>query len=176
MELPTTANRGELELDLKWAGASDLDLSLVCPDGTEVSYNAKLGCGATFDFDVNATSVSPSPVEHIIWTDLAQAPPGRYTAVVTPYAKKGPNIPRLPFDVYLTYRGRVIDHRSKTATKFGSSEGIRIFTFNLPLAERAPEAVPVTEGRTPSGQPCRVGGAGGASTDGAPAPAPGQKH
>ncbi|ACK82819.1 hypothetical protein [Methylorubrum extorquens] len=176
VDLPSTANRGELELDLKWAGSTDLDLWLVCPDGTQVSYNAKNGCGATFDFDVNASSsVSPSPVEHIIWTHLAQAPAGRYTAMVTPYARKGPNVPRVPFDVYLTYRGRVIEQRSGVATRFGSGEKIRMFTFDLPLAERPSETAAVTEGRTPSGQACRIGGAGGASTDGALAPTPGPK-
>ncbi|WP_342110915.1 hypothetical protein [Methylobacterium sp. SI9] len=177
VELPSTADRGELELDLKWAGSSDLDLSIVCPDGVQVSYvEPKFGCGARHNVDMNdGEHDSLSPVEHIIWANVAQAPAGRYTAVVTPFAKRASTAARIPFDVYLTYRGRVIEQRSGVATKFGSSERIRMFTFDLPLAERPSDTAPVTEGRTPSGQPCRIGSAGGASIERAPAPVPGPK-
>src|SRR4029077_517803 len=37
--------RGRLDVTLGWAGTSDLDLSVVCPDGSTIDYSTPNNCG-----------------------------------------------------------------------------------------------------------------------------------
>ena len=62
------AMMGDLNVSLAWNGQTDLDLSLTCPDGGQISFHKKKfeqnGCGV-LDLDANYRSKSETPVEHI---------------------------------------------------------------------------------------------------------------
>ncbi len=76
------AQRGELAFSLAWDGAADLDLHVRCPNGEEISYLRREGCGGMLDVDANAQNITPEPVENVFFN----APgPGAYQLIVNLY-------------------------------------------------------------------------------------------
>ncbi|TAK25189.1 MAG: hypothetical protein EPO40_22715 [Myxococcaceae bacterium] len=67
-----------LRFALTWNVTADLDISVLTPGGTVVSYASRTGGGGTFDTD----SMAMGP-EQIYWT--APAPAGTYYVCVIPY-------------------------------------------------------------------------------------------
>lgn len=67
---------GALQITLTWDGRSDLDLSIVCPNGTRVFFKRRSSCGATLDRDANRRPdmISREPVENIYWNNPASIP------------------------------------------------------------------------------------------------------
>ena len=93
------AKSGELQISLVWDGPADLDLHVFCPNGEQIYYSKKSGCGGTLDVDMNnSENKSTSPVENAYWPDGAP-PPGRYRISVVLYDRHGDNRTQIPFQV-----------------------------------------------------------------------------
>ncbi len=76
------AARGALNFALSWASLDDIDLSVICPAGQEISYKTPRACGGVYDLDANvqrAEAVS-DPVENIVFQTLT---PGLYKVRAT---------------------------------------------------------------------------------------------
>lgn len=96
----------ERQIGLTWAGRADLDLSLICPDGSRAWFRDKVqaSCGATLEWDENQSSreTSPQTTERVL---LEDPPEGTYTIRVELYegwTEPGEN----PFDLNINFDGR----------------------------------------------------------------------
>jgi hypothetical protein len=77
------AQEGRVQVILGWDTRDDLDLSIVCPDGTVISYMQRQGCGGTLDVDRNVGNQrTRTPVENVYF-DNPQ--PGTYQVRVHQY-------------------------------------------------------------------------------------------
>jgi hypothetical protein len=78
------AQSGRLQVILAWDDRNDLDLHVICPDGTELFFDARRACGGVLDVDANARAddATVTPVENAFWVDPR---PGAYGIVVVPY-------------------------------------------------------------------------------------------
>lgn len=75
---------GPAAVSLIWFDKNDLDLSVVCPDGAKVWFDARRAGGGLLDVDRNVPpDLTDAPVENVSWD--APPPPGRYRVVVTFY-------------------------------------------------------------------------------------------
>lgn len=75
----TQLGSGDVTLTLEWASEADLDLRVVEPDGTEISWETTSSpSGGALDLDSNARCAPGPAVEHIVWPEGA-APEGEYT-------------------------------------------------------------------------------------------------
>jgi len=104
---------GELTITLIWEGDADLDLSVVCPDGSTIDYNGPFSpaCGGRLDIDTNqrTANISPDPIENITWENTP--PRGAYTIKVNNYAadrSAGRRI-EVPFVIQIK-RGDSVEH------------------------------------------------------------------
>ena len=81
------AKRGKLQVILAWDDINDLDLRVVCPNGTDINYIRRHACGGTLDIDANGdvNRLTPTPVENVYFDDPA---PGHYRVVVDPYGMR----------------------------------------------------------------------------------------
>ncbi len=134
----TGIERGQgLELTLAWEGASDLDLQVVCPDRTRISFEHRASCGARLVADQNEKGGSSAsrPVEHVIWDD-APAPEGRYGVEIGLFARHGEARPEIPFPVILSRPGEVVEQRAGWI----SAERVAhaVLSFDLPIAATLP--------------------------------------
>lgn len=84
------ARRGQVQIALAWDSSDDLDLHLICPNGQRVNWQARQGCGAHLDVDMNINPDTRRPVENIYFADPTRSPPGRYQVVVHNF-RGGPN-------------------------------------------------------------------------------------
>lgn len=102
------AREGNTQIILAWDDVNDLDLAIVCPDGTRVYFENRRGCGAELDVDMNVAAgtrpISRSPVENVTWA--AEPPPGNYRIEVTHYGRNpgGPQVS--PFRVTIRRPGQ----------------------------------------------------------------------
>jgi hypothetical protein len=91
------------QITLFWDGDADLDLHLVCPDGSRVSWQemTSRSCGAELNIDANRSGdeLMRDPVEHIIWPN-SDPPSGHYLVIIDNYAGRstGPS-GRVPYNV-----------------------------------------------------------------------------
>lgn len=118
----------DLRITLFWETSTDLDLSVICPNGKKISYQKKINCGGVLDIDANAAdaSIMSSPVENIVFEE--NPPRGRYTIEVVLFKTRN-NRRRNPFRVTVIIRG------SEPLTFTGSLSVPRSrkrFTFNIP--------------------------------------------
>jgi hypothetical protein len=91
---------GDVTVTLSWEGASDLDLHVICPDGSEINFQNTRACGGELDVDNNAGSRrSSEPVEHTVFETMPGE--GRYKVRVHNYAHRGPGSGPIPFKVQL---------------------------------------------------------------------------
>jgi hypothetical protein len=81
------AHTGKLQIILAWEDRNDLDLHVLCPDGSEISYNTRQSCGGELDVDANgdARTAGASPVENVFFQEPAA---GVYRVLVDPYAMR----------------------------------------------------------------------------------------
>ncbi len=81
------AKRGKLQVILAWDDVNDLDLRVICPNGSDINYIRRHACGGTLDIDANGdvNHLTPSPVENVYFDD---PPPGHYRVVVDPYGMR----------------------------------------------------------------------------------------
>ena len=77
--------QGRATVTLSWDSDADLDLSIICPDGSVISFSQLAGCGGRLDVDMNAGGgeMSDTPVENVVFGD--DAPSGRYQVRVDNY-------------------------------------------------------------------------------------------
>jgi hypothetical protein len=77
------AQEGRVQVILGWDSRDDLDLSIICPDGTVISYLQRQGCGGTLDVDRNVGNQrSRTPVENVFFDNPI---PGTYQVRVHQY-------------------------------------------------------------------------------------------
>lgn len=120
------AKSGELQISLVWDGKADLDLHVFCPNGEQIYYSKKSGCGGTLDVDMNnSENKSTSPVENAFWPDGAP-PPGRYRISVVLYDRHGDNRPQIPFQVRIKMGG---DQRTVPGTISKSQAPVEVTEF-----------------------------------------------
>jgi hypothetical protein len=79
----TTLGSGDVQATLRWSSSADLDLHVVEPDGTEISFAAPgpTVSGGQLDVDSNVNCVPESGVENVFWPD-GGAPTGDYVVSV----------------------------------------------------------------------------------------------
>ncbi|MFV3074871.1 hypothetical protein [Niveispirillum fermenti] len=82
------ATEGDLTITLIWDTPSDLDLYVVCPDGTEIHFRRKTACGGQLDVDANVRDPVPNPVENVYFADGAWQP-GNYAVRVANAKRRG---------------------------------------------------------------------------------------
>ncbi len=113
-----------LRITLLWDTISDLDLSITCPGGGRIYYDAPNACGGVLDTDRNAREPSAEPVENVVFP--ASPAPGEYIAVVNNFAQRGaqPNPFRLRIE-----RASGIEIHEGALTATGES---RSFAFTYP--------------------------------------------
>jgi uncharacterized protein YfaP (DUF2135 family) len=115
---------------LRWEHPDDLDLHVRCPDGSEISYSKKTGCGGTLDVDANAGSPIANPAENVTWPQDA-APPGQYVVDVDRFAKRT-NSSLANFSVELLIDGQRVEFHPQSI----EDGKRRVFTFTLPYTGR----------------------------------------
>jgi hypothetical protein len=81
---------GDLRISLSWFNLDDLDLHLIEPDGTEISFNNKLSyrTGGRLDVDMNVNPDRRDAVENITYSDRKKIPVGDYKVIVHNYTKR----------------------------------------------------------------------------------------
>ncbi|CAK0774048.1 conserved hypothetical protein [uncultured Gammaproteobacteria bacterium] len=123
-----SARAGEIEVWLAWDGRADLDLKVVCPDGTDIYHGKKENCGGQLDVDMNCSGTrcrrSDHPVEHIVWA-AGKAAAGTYNILVMNYSGG----PSTPFTVHLKKFGVVQDFPHGRS---GTKEFIPVGQFVVP--------------------------------------------
>lgn len=102
------AREGRVQVILAWDDRNDLDLAVICPDGTRIFFENRRGCGAELDVDMNVAGgprpITDRPVENITWA--GDPPAGQYRIEVTHYARNpgGPAVS--PFRVTIRRPGQ----------------------------------------------------------------------
>ena len=101
------AREGHTQIILAWDDVNDLDLAIVCPDGTRLYFENRRGCGAELDVDMNVAGgtrpISRTPVETVTWA--AEPPPGSYRIEVTHYGRNPGGPQSSPFRVTIRRPG-----------------------------------------------------------------------
>jgi hypothetical protein len=96
------AREGRVQVILGWDTRDDLDLSIVCPDGTVISYMQRRGCGGTLDVDRNVGNQrSRTPVENVFFDNPM---PGDYQVRVHQYDNV--DRPQTPYRVTIRIAGQ----------------------------------------------------------------------
>ena len=106
------AQGGKMQVILAWDDRNDLDLRIVCPDGTDINFIRRNACGGTLDVDANGdvNSLTDTPVENVFF---AEPQPGAYRIIVDPYGMRVR--PSTPFRVTIRRDGRPDEVISGTA-------------------------------------------------------------
>ena len=95
---------GEVTVSLGWDGLSDLDLAILCPNGSAIAFNNQAACGARLDVDMNAGSRSSStPIENVYWQSKPSN--GVYRVYVTLFDRRSDRREAVPFRVELDVLG-----------------------------------------------------------------------
>lgn len=119
------AKTGEVTVSLFWDNGSDLDLSLVCPSGSSIAFNARNACGGELDVDMNFLDRrSDKPVENINFQD-GKAQPGRYRVVVN---NRDGSSGSVPFRILIKIKGT---SREVTGTVSQSDGGKSVTEFEV---------------------------------------------
>jgi hypothetical protein len=89
---------GEVTITLIWDSDADLDLHVICPDGSRIFFDQKSGCGGLLDVDANVDSPVPNPAENIYWPE-GSAPEGKYRVEVHNYKGRSAGGSPVPFQL-----------------------------------------------------------------------------
>ena len=136
----TGIERGQgLELTLAWEGAADLDLYVVCPDRSRITFDHRASCGGRLvaDQNENGGTGASRPVEHVIW-DSAPAPEGRYGVQVGLFRRHGETRTDVPFQVILSRHGEIVAQRDARIGAERTMQAVMSFDLPLPDAAQAP--------------------------------------
>ncbi|RJF88196.1 hypothetical protein D3874_15200 [Oleomonas cavernae] len=120
-----------MQVILAWDDANDVDVHVVCPNGTRIYWDHPNGCGGDLDIDHNRYDdrVIMDPVENVVWLD--DPPPGQYRIEVQLPKSRG--IPRSHYRITLrragkpdqVFEGSVDQARNRNDTKI-------VHVFNVP--------------------------------------------
>jgi hypothetical protein len=110
--LPENITMGEFNISLMWNTLDDLDLHVTEPNGTTIiSYkNKKSLSGGLLTRDLNASSLTVSPVENISWRGR-EPPNGRFIIEVAGYRQNKKPATEVPFTVSISKSGQVIKEK-----------------------------------------------------------------
>jgi hypothetical protein len=92
-------------ITLQWHNHADLDLHLICPDGTEVYFGRKTACNAQLNVDQNVSGQVDNPVENITWGKNSM-PRGHYKAYVRLFGRNDATDPSIDYTIRLKRRGQ----------------------------------------------------------------------
>jgi uncharacterized protein YegL len=120
------SHAGKLRFGLEWSDRNDLELSVICPHGNEVSVrNKKVSCcGGWLDVSMNECGDTEQPIEHITfgYTEdgtTREMPGGTYRISVTfnkQHARKSSSdymvVVFLDGETYKTYEGNISGART----------------------------------------------------------------
>jgi hypothetical protein len=122
---------GKVNLILTWDTDDDLDLHVICPNGTRVYFGNQQACGAVLDVDRNRsqTGLSPQPVENMVWNDDSTMP-GEFTVQVDRYKSRSSGSGGTGFTVELRLDDQVV--KTQRGTAEGEKSPQQVFTFRLP--------------------------------------------
>lgn len=122
---------GQVQVILAWDDRNDLDLAIICPDGTRIFFENRRACGAELDVDMNVEGgprgISPRPVENVTWP--ATPPPGRYRVEVTNYSRNPGGPASSPFRVTIRRPGQPDQVLRGTASP---GQTVRVGEFTAP--------------------------------------------
>lgn len=119
---------GDVQILLSWSDINDLDIACIDPSGQKVWYkNKKVPSGGELDIDMNVGEgpYRNDPIENIYWP-TGRAPKGRYTVILTYFARNEGNDRPTPYTIKVKY-GDKTDTYTGVATKV--HESIKICTF-----------------------------------------------
>lgn len=97
-------NQNETMVSLIWNNQNDLDLAVVCPNGSKVSESGP-ACGGRLEIDRNYRENIDHPVEHIRF-DGSSLMPGSYQVEVRYWQNKVPSQLKTPFKVIVQQEGK----------------------------------------------------------------------
>jgi len=122
---------GDVQVTLRWASDSDLDLHVTEPDGTEIYYLATgpTATGGQLDVDSNVNCDNDGGVENVFWP-VGDAPSGTYTVSVQGFRltrDDGSDCGGGDFNLTITVAGQETP-QSGTVGQDESAE----FTFEVP--------------------------------------------
>ncbi|WP_439580085.1 YfaP family protein [Elioraea sp.] len=122
------AQRGAVQVSLRWETTADLDLYVTCPTGATISYSNPRACGGHLDVDMN---VGPrrvrDPIENITWPEGA-APNGTYRVMVSNLGEGIGRVAPVPFLVRIRVGERVQEVRGTASTP----QPRQVATFTVP--------------------------------------------
>lgn len=125
------AREGQVQVILAWDDRNDLDLAIVCPDGTRIYFENKRACGAELDIDMNVEGgprgISGSPVENVTWPSTP--PAGRYRIEVTNFSRNPGGPASSPFRVTVRRPGQPDQMFRGTASP---GQTVRVGEFTTP--------------------------------------------
>lgn len=105
------ATTGDVVVELGWSGGSDLDLSVVGPDGSEAARGGTSATGGTHGGDTQpGCGATGSQRETVTW--FGAAPRGGYQVVVNGFDDCGAG--PTSFDITVTVGGQVVDSHGGT--------------------------------------------------------------
>ncbi|MCR5594110.1 MAG: zinc-ribbon domain-containing protein [Saccharofermentans sp.] len=116
------AGTGEITVSMLWGTDDDLDLHMITPDGSEISYSNRNAQGGELDVDANVGGrTMDNPIENIYFTNPE---PGTYTVFIVDYSDRSDG----PTDYIV--RVTVGDQsQTFTGTIDGSGTQVDIITF-----------------------------------------------
>lgn len=116
-----TLGEGDVQVTLQWVGNSDMDLHVIDPTGTEISFsNTTSPSGGQLDVDqIPGCSAGDAPhVENVFWPP-GGAPAGEYQAFVRQFSSCGHD---QSYVLIVRVRGEVIYNQGGTLGGEGTSE------------------------------------------------------
>ncbi len=110
------ARSGAVDVSLLWNDRNDLDLHVVCPDGSRICFENKAAAGGLLDIDRNArvAELTAEPVENISWSTKPSVP-GRYAVGVHFFRQHDPGVARSLFTVRLKVNGQTRHFQGEVA-------------------------------------------------------------
>jgi hypothetical protein len=122
---------GQVQVILAWDDRNDLDLAVICPDGSRIFFDNRRACGAELDVDMNVEGgprgISAQPVENVTWA--SPPPPGRYRIEVTHYSRNPGGPASSPFRVTIRRPGQPDQVLRGTASP---GQTVRVGEFTAP--------------------------------------------
>lgn len=120
---------GELRTSLSWSNHDDLDIHVKEPNGNVIFFNNKRSLTSGWlDVDMNASTLSRSPVENIIWTDKSKMVEGVYQVVVNNYQHR--ETTDSGFAVQIECQGQVFDFEHHVNPRYKESQHIATFNYS----------------------------------------------
>jgi len=140
---------GKVNLILTWNTDDDLDLHVICPNGTRIYFGNQQACGAVHDVDRNRsqTSLSPQPVENMVWNDDSTMP-GEFTVQVDRYKSRSSGSAGTEFTVELRVDDQTV--RTERGIAEGEKSPKQVFTFRLPYPRSGNSGPPAQNAPAPN--------------------------